>query len=140
MIPSGHNAWKDSERIRTWFEVVFDMTETPPRHTAYVCKCCWEQMPASEDLIGLMAHAEWHESHGESPYSSRRASPITGEQIYDLYGQINLLFEAMMPEAGTWKFQCRKCKKRLPHRSTHKDLMLHARVCIGTGPSEGKAN
>jgi hypothetical protein len=129
MIPSGYDAWKYNETLRQCFEVVSDTAASPPEHSAYVCKCCWEQFPASTELMKLIAHAGGHESQGELPYSSARPSPITGEQVFDLYHGISEHFEAVTPEVGTWKFQCRRCKKLLPHRTAHKDLMWHARTC-----------
>lgn len=129
MVPSAYNAWKDSETLRRWFEVVLDTSVNPPEHSGYVCKCCWEQFQARTDAMRLIAHSGWHESQKESPYSTPRPSPITGEQIFDLYCGISEHFEAVTPEVGTWKFQCRSCKKLLPHRTAHKDLMEHARTC-----------
>lgn len=88
MIASGKNAWKREERLRLWFEVVFDTTVEPPEHCAYLCKCCWEQFLANTDFVRLMAHAGAHEAKHESPYSQPRPSPITGEQVCELYGAI----------------------------------------------------
>lgn len=137
MIPSGYDAWKHNATLRQWFEVVLDTAASPPEHSAYMCKCCWEQFPASTELMKLIAHAGRHESQMESPYSSSRPSPITGEQVFDLYHGISDKFEAVTPEVGTWKFQCRSCKKLLPHRTTHRELMGHARMC-GVADSRGE--
>ena len=138
MTPSGYNAWKENGTLRQWFEVVFETTASPPEHSAYVCKCCWEQFPARTELMKLLAHAGDHESQGDSPYLSKRPSAITGEIIFDLYSSISEHFEAVTPEVGTWKLQCRKCKKLLPHRTAHKDLMLHARTCAVADSHGGK--
>jgi len=129
MIPSGLDAWKDNETLRLWFEIVFDTTFSPPKHSGYLCKCCWEQFAAAENLMKLLAHAGSHESRGDVRYSSKRPLPITGEQVLDLYRSTLEHFEAVTPEVGTWKFQCRTCKELLPHRTTHKDLLDHSRVC-----------
>lgn len=129
MIPSGYNAWKHDETIRQWFEVVFDTFTNPMKHTGYVCKCCWEQFEANTNTITLLAHAGWHQSRGESLYPTDRPSAITGEEVWDLFHALSEHFQRVMPQAGTWKFQCRKCLKLLPHRTPHHELMSHARIC-----------
>jgi hypothetical protein len=138
MNPSGYDAYKYSAAIRQWFEVVFDTTASPPEHSGYVCKCCWEQFPAATGLMNLIAHAESHESQRESPYASPRPSPLTGEQVLDLYHGISEHYEAVTPEVGTWKFQCRKCKKLLPHRTARRDLTRHAQTCAAADSPGGK--
>jgi hypothetical protein len=136
MVPSAYNAWKDNETLRQWFEVIFDTSVNPPEHSGYVCKGCWEQFEARTNAMRLIAHSGWHESQGDLPYSTPRPSAITGEQVFNLYSGIREYFDAVMPEAGTWKFECRSCKKLLPHRTAHRDLMEHARTCI-VGDSPG---
>jgi hypothetical protein len=136
MVPSAYNAWKENETLRQWFEVIFDTFVNPPEHSGYVCKGCWEQFEARTNAMRLIAHSGWHESQGELPYSTARPFAITGEQVFDLYSGIREYFDAVTPAAGTWKFQCRSCKKLLPHRTTHRDLMEHARTCI-VGDSPG---
>lgn len=129
MIPSAYNLWKSNETVRQWFEVTFDTSVTPPKHSGYVCKCCWEQFSADGNAMDLLSHAEAHGMEGEFPYMLDRPSPITGEEIVKLYKLISENFEPVMPVAGTWKFQCLRCEKLLPHRTAHKKLMHHAQIC-----------
>lgn len=129
MIPTAYNAWKSSEKLRKWFEVAFDTTVTPPKHSGYICKSCWELFPASVELMELKAHAGKHESEGDNPYSLPRPSPITGEEVLRLHADILQNFEVVDPEVGTWKFRCLSCLRNLPHRTPYKDLMEHARYC-----------
>lgn len=138
MIARGYDAWKHNETLRQWFEVVLDTTATPPEHTAYVCKSCWEQFPANTDVLGLLGHATRHDTEVEPPYSSSRPTPVSGEQVFEMYRAISERFEAVTPEVGAWKFECKVCKVLLPHRSTHRDLMEHAKFCAFTNSSGGK--
>jgi hypothetical protein len=134
--PSGRNAWKQSEEIRRWYEVTFDTVPDESTHSGYVCKCCWEQFEAHTSPISLLGHATLHERRGERPYSRRRPASITGEQIVELHKSLVEAFQVVMPDAGTWKFECRRCKRKLPHRSTHRELLQHAAICSGaTGDS-----
>lgn len=133
MKVTAYNAWRHDERLRKWFEVVFDAAGGAFEHVAYLCKCCWEQLPAESDALSVSGHALSHESCGESPYSSPRPSPITGEQVLQMYRDISEHFEANKPEVGTWKLQCRRCAKLLPHRSTYQELMQHAKTCSMAG-------
>lgn len=122
-------AWKRSEEIRTYFEATFDMSVEPPKHTGFVCKCCWEQFDYQESLIRLGGHALGHSEKHDIPYSRARPTPITGEQVYALHSQLLERFNVVTPEVGTWKFECKICKKRLPHRTSVGGLMGHSLGC-----------
>jgi hypothetical protein len=63
---------------------------------------------------------------------------ITGEQVVDLHRTLVDRFEIVTPEVGTWKFECRRCRRRFPHRTPHKELIAHAAVCSMT--SQENAN
>jgi hypothetical protein len=133
---TGYNAWRDNEMLRQWFEVSFDTSVSPPEHCGYTCKSCWEQFDSNTRLSALEWHAESHASRGESPCSSPRPGPITGEQVALLFRAISENFDMVTPEVGTWKFRCRVCGKLIPHRTPHKELVLHARICAqGRSPS-----
>ena len=129
MQPSAHEAWKYNEEIRQYFEASFDMNVEPPKHVGFVCKCCWETFDAGESPIGLAGHALGHSQRSDIPYSRKRPSPITGEQVCDFHSQLMERFNMVLPEAGTWKFECKICMKRLPHRSSFIALLAHSEVC-----------
>ena len=130
MIPSGKDAWKSSQPIREWFEVVFDTNVNPSEHTAYVCKSCWEQFDARTSPINLEGHALGHSSRAEKQYSRARVTSLSGEAIVEFHGQLLDHFDIVTPEAGTWKFECKACKKRIPHRMTLRELLEHGVNCL----------
>lgn len=128
--PSAKNAWVGDGKIRQWFEVVIDAASEPHEHRAYICKNCWQLFRSDEDLWTLQCHMDAHERWGDLPYDARRPSPIlTGEQLVNLHKLLFERFEAVIPEAGTWKFECKACKRRFPHRSDHRELLGHYRSC-----------
>lgn len=129
MEPNAREAWKRSEEIRNCFEVTFDMSVEPPKHMGFVCKCCWEQFDAAESLIRMSGHALGHSDRRDVPYSGVRPTPITGEQVCSLHSQLMERFDIVTPEVGTWKFECKACKKRLPHRTPVGGLMGHNAGC-----------
>jgi hypothetical protein len=133
---TGYNAWKNNEVLRQRYEVSFDTNVIPAEHCGYTCKSCWQQFAADTRLIDLQYHAESHASRKEAPHSSPRPGPITGEQVVILFRAISENFDIVRPEAGTWKFRCRRCDKILPHRTPHKDLVVHFLTCgLGTSRS-----
>ncbi len=81
MIVSGKDAWRENATIREWFEVVFDTTVDPHNHSAYICKCCWQQFESNINAISLLSHASRHGSQGEAPYSTARLTQLTGERL-----------------------------------------------------------
>ncbi len=127
--PSGEDAWKYDVEIREWFEVVFNTAVDPHVHTAYICKSCWRQFEASTSPITLRGHILLHSGQREAPYSSGRLTALSGEKIVELHRLLTLEFEIVTPEAGTWKFQCRRCNRRLPHRTDYLDLLSHSLAC-----------
>jgi hypothetical protein len=128
--PSAKNAWVGDAKIRHWFEIVMDASSEPHEHRGYICKNCWQSFHADGDLWTLQCHIEAHERWNDKPYDSRRPSPIlTGEQLVDLHKLLLERFDAIIPEAGTWKFECKACKRRFPHRSDHRELLGHYRSC-----------
>ncbi len=134
-------AWKHSEEIRKCFEATFDMSVEPPKHTGFVCKCCWGQFDVAESPIRLGGHALGHSEKRDVPYSRARPSAMTGEQVYALHSQLMERFNVVFPEVGTWKFECKCCKKRLPHRTSVGGLMGHSIGCgIELEPKSGRAN
>lgn len=127
---SAKDAWVGDESIRRWFEIVIDAAFLPHQHRAYICKSCWQTFSTEEELWTLQCHVEAHERWGDVPYDSRRPSPIlTGEQLVNLHQLLFERFDAVSPEAGAWKFQCKACKKKFPHRSDHRELLGHFRSC-----------
>lgn len=132
--PSARDAWIDNEKIRQWFEIVMDAAVEPHQQRAYVCKSCWHTFDADAELWSLQCHVEDHERWGAVPYGSKRTSPIimTGEQMANLHRLLFERFDAVTPEAGTWKFQCKVCKRRFPHRSDLGELLGHFRSCEAT--------
>lgn len=132
VIPSGTDAWRGSPTIRDWFEVVFDVTTTPHSNTAYICKCCWQQFRAGgTDPFRLEGHALLHTERGERPYATDRLSFLSGEHILESHRLVNEHFAVVTPEVGTWKFECRCCRRRFPHRSDCRDLIHHGLECFG---------
>lgn len=132
--PSARDAWIGNEKIRQWFEVAIDTAVEPHQQRAYVCKSCWQTFNADEELWTLQCHVEAHERWGNVPYDSRRPSAImTGEQLVNLHQLLFERFDAVTPEAGAWKFQCKACMKRFPHRSDHRELLGHYRSCEASG-------
>ncbi len=132
--PSAKDAWVGDQKIRRWFEVVIDAAPDPHEHRAYICKNCWQIFGADDDLWALEYHVEAHERWCDTPYDSPRPSPIlTGEQLVNLHKLLFEGFDAVTPEAGTWKFECKACKKRFPHRSDHRELLGHYRSCEAFG-------
>jgi hypothetical protein len=129
--PTARDAWIGNEMIRRWFEIVIDAAVEPRQHRAYVCKGCWHTFDADEELCTLQCHVEEHERWGAVPYGSNRMAPIImpGEQMVNLHQLLFERFDAVTPEAGTWKFQCKACKKRFPHRSDLGELLGHFRSC-----------
>jgi hypothetical protein len=127
--PSGKDAWKHDSKIRECFEVVFNTAVDPHCHTAYVCKSCWRQFEARTSPIELAGHALLHSSRSEPPYSSSRLTTLSGEKIVEIHRLLIKGFEVVTPEAGTWKFECRRCNKRFPHRTDYLDLLGHSLVC-----------
>lgn len=122
-------AWKHDEEIRKYFEAIFDMNVEPPAHTGFVCKCCREQFDCTESPVRLSGHALLHSERRDAPYSTARPLPITGEQVHQLYSMLKERFDAVTPEVGTWKFECKFCKNRLPHRTAVAGLMGHSEYC-----------
>ena len=129
MKPSAHEAWKNSDEIREYFEATFDMSIEPSQHVGFVCKCCWELFDSGESKIRLAGHALGHSERRDVPYSRRRPTPITGEQVCDFHSQLMERFDIVTPEVGTWKFECKICKKRLPHRTPVRGLIGHIFGC-----------
>jgi hypothetical protein len=54
---------------------------------------------------------------------------MTGEQVFNFHSMLMERFDVVTPEAGTWKFECKHCKKRLPHRTAFAGLMGHSLGC-----------
>jgi hypothetical protein len=132
--PIARGAWIGDEKVRQWFEIVMDAAVDPHQQRAYICKSCWQMFTADEELWTLQYHVEAHEHWGDHPYDSRRPSRIlTGEELVALHKLLFEQFDAVLPEAGTWKFQCKACKKRFPHRSDHRELLGHFRSCEAGG-------
>ena len=130
ITPSGQNAWIGDEEIRRWFEVVMDTASEPHEHRAYICKSCWQVFGSGERLWDIKVHVHAHERLGELPYASSRPPRIlTGSQIISLHKLLLDRFEIVNPEVGTWKFECKACKRRFPHRSDHLELLGHHRFC-----------
>lgn len=130
VTPRGTNAWMNDEKIRRWFEIVIDASSEPHQQRAYICKSCWQMFGCGERLWDIKVHIDAHERLGELPYTSSRPPQIlTGEQVVRLYKLLFEYFDAVNPEVGTWKFECKACKKRFPHRSDHLELLGHYRTC-----------
>jgi hypothetical protein len=124
-----HEAWKHSEEIHNYFEATFDMSVEPPKHMGFVCKCCWEQFDCQMSAISLAGHALVHSEKHDAPYSRVRPTPITGEQVRAFHSMLIERFDVVIPEVGTWKFECKICKKRLPHRTSVGGLIGHSFGC-----------
>jgi len=130
--PIAKDAWKSDESLRYWFEIAIDFAFNPEQHRAYICKNCWQIFSADEDLWTVQNHLLTHEKHGDKPYDEFRPSRVlTGEQLMHLYMKLLEGFETVLPGAGTWKFRCRTCQKRFPHRTDHLELLGHFRTCDG---------
>jgi hypothetical protein len=128
--PKARDAWVNDERIRRWFEIVVDAAVEPHQHRACICKGCWLTFSADEKLWTLKNHMEDHERGNDQPYSSSRPDRnLTGEQVVSLHRLLFERFDAVIPEAGTWKFECKACKRRFPHRTVLPVLLLHERSC-----------
>jgi hypothetical protein len=123
------DAWKHDAQIREWFEVVFDTAVDPHIHTAYICKSCGQPFQARTSPFELLRHAKGHSGRRETPDSGVRMTALSGEKIVELHQLLMQEFEIVAPEAETWKFQCRRCNKRLPHRTNYRDLLGHSLVC-----------
>jgi DNA-directed RNA polymerase subunit RPC12/RpoP len=126
---SGKDAWKRISSLREWFEVVLNVATEPHDHVGYVCKHCWQQFNADTSPLSLEGHAILHEQRGEQAYSTNRLESLTGEKIIELHKLISTHFQPVVPEAGTWKFECLHCGKRLPHRSDYRELIQHGTIC-----------
>jgi hypothetical protein len=128
--PSGVNAWKYDQHLADSFEIGFDVSVEPYRHTAYICKVCFRQFSANESLLTLHGHSLLHSAATIAAMPSPlQRGVLSGEHIVELYTTLVQYFDSVTPDAGTWKFECRHCKKRLPHRSDFDDLLRHARAC-----------
>lgn len=130
--PSSLNAWKYDQKLVDSFEIGFDVSVEPYRHTAYICKVCFRQFSANVGLLSLHGHALLHLNERVAATTTpAERGLVSGERIVELYTTLVQYFDSVTPEAGTWKFECRHCKKRLPHRSDFDDLLRHARACFG---------
>jgi hypothetical protein len=126
---SNWGAWKSHEEIRQCFKVLFDMSSEPPRETGYVCKFCSQWFDSGDGLFELTNHAAMHRMNYNFPYATPRFAAITGEQVFDLHAQIAEAFEFAYPVVGTWKFDCKSCGRRFPHRTSACELAIHAKHC-----------
>ena len=137
-FPTARDAWVNDKAIRRWFEIVIDAESAPHQHRAYICKCCWRKFYANQRLLDIEYHIETHERRGDLPYSSQCPSQIlTGEQVMEINKQLLERFDTIIPEAGTWKFQCKACLRRFLHRSDYRELLEHydsCRASKATGP------
>jgi len=134
--PGALDAWVGNEKIRRWFEIVVDTAVEPHQQRAYICKGCWHTFDASIEVWRLEIHAEGHGDSGVSPYGSKRAIPLvmSGEQLVNMHQLLFERFNVVTPEVGAWKFQCKNCRERLPHRSSVAELLGHFQDCKGTEP------
>ena len=127
---SARDAWVSNEIIRQWFEIVIGAAFDPHQHRAYICKSCWQIFNADEELWTLQDHIEAHGRWGGLPYDSPRPPrSLTGEQLVSFHQMLIERFDTVIPEAGTWKFECKACKKRFPHRTDYRALVGHFSSC-----------
>jgi hypothetical protein len=56
---------------------------------------------------------------------------VTGKDAWKGNATIREWFEVVVPDVGTWKFQCRRCSTLLPHQSDYRDLLDHGFQLLG---------
>jgi len=129
MQPSANGILESEPWVREYLEVVFDTAQQEAKVTAFICKVCWKQFDTQTNALSLLGHVEYHRSRQQKPYHSHRRLFLSGEDILERRDALIKYFEVFTPEAGTWKFRCRTCDKRFPHRTDYDELLQHGVEC-----------
>src|SRR5512146_1196876 len=97
--PSGVNAWKYDQKLTDNYEIGFDVSVEPYRHTAYICKVCFRQFSSSSSPVALHGHALLHSAATTAaiPIPVQRGV-LSGEHIIELYTTLVQYFDSVTPD------------------------------------------